>query len=97
MKLLLSQKPDLSRFLQDDNPSHERLSFVENHWERLLEEMAIAEDRLYAAQLAVLPSAQAANELKLFLDGVSEALKDDEELRPSNVDEVRDLSSKYLV
>jgi len=83
--------------LPDDDPAYERLQLVEDQWCHLLEEIASAEQRLSDAQLALMPSTQAAEELMLFLNGVNETLKSDDRLRPCSSEEIQNLSAKYTV
>jgi hypothetical protein len=70
---------------------------AEDRWCHLQEEIAEAEQRLSDAQLSLLPSSQAADELELFLNDVSDTLRKDEALRPKSVDEFRELTAKYKV
>lgn len=94
---MLSYRNSLLQLLPDDDAALGRLDLVEDRWRHLVEDIASAEQRLSAVQLALLPSTQALNELQLFLNGVVDTLQSDEDFRPKTRDEVNDFNEKYTV
>ena len=53
------------------------------------------EEQLHAAQMELLPSRQALNELLMWLDGVERTINEDEKETPSNLMDVGLLMHKY--
>ncbi len=67
----------LLRVRPGDTVLQTRLDDLEKRWLHLVAELPHSEEQLHRAQMDLLPSRQALNELMLWLEGIESALRED--------------------
>ena len=74
-----------------------RVANIEQSWLVLMSQLPNNEELLHAAQMELLPSRQALNELVMWMDGVDAGLVEDDRLVAASVVDVQILVQKYRV
>ena len=74
-----------------------RVANIDQSWLVLMSQLPNNEELLHAAQMELLPSRQALNELVMWMDGVDAGLVEDDRLVAASVVDVQILVQKYRV
>lgn len=75
----------------------EMLTGFDEQWSQLLHDLDTAEDHLHQAQMELMPSRQALNELLNWLENVERLLKEDEDMAVWSLADMDALLKKYKV
>lgn len=70
---------------------------MEDEWLRLMQQLPNNEEQLHSAQMELLPSRQALNELLLWLEGIETTIREDAGKVPTSHMDAQVLLQKYKV
>ena len=87
----------LLRTRPHDTVIQERLERMEDQWLHLMYELPNNEEHLHSAQMELLPSRQALNELLLWLEGIETTIREDTGNVPTSLMDAQVLLQKYKV
>ena len=87
----------LVRARSSDADLQQRVADIDQSWLVLMSQLPNNEELLHAAQMELLPSRQALNELLMWMDGVEAGLEEDDRLTAASLVDVQILVQKYRV
>ena len=87
----------LLRLRPHDTSIQDQLDGLEDRWLHLMYDLPNNEEQLHSAQMELLPSRQALNELLLWLEGIESTLREDSGKVPTSLMDAQVLLQKYKV
>lgn len=87
----------LVRARSNDTALQQRVADIDQSWLMLMSQLPNNEELLHTAQMELLPSRQALNELVMWMDGVDAGLEEDDRLTAASLVDVQILVQKYRV